>query len=135
MLVEPGVAIGPVRLGMTREEIRSMLGEPALAFRRGETDFDEYDDVSLQCGFDSQGLADTIAVHPPATAEVFGISALDMLVSECRTRLEGVGVQVLASDNAGFVAAGFAVFTDGDRVEAVTVFDTDYQEKLLALYR
>ncbi len=53
MLVEPGIAIGPVRLGMTREEVASTLGTKPVAFERLGTPNDEFSEAGLQCEYDA----------------------------------------------------------------------------------
>jgi len=48
LLIEPGVGVGPVRFGMTREQIRGLIGEPY----RTTGSFDEYQHLGLAVLFD-----------------------------------------------------------------------------------
>jgi hypothetical protein len=78
--LKPLVGVGPVRLGMTRGEVRAALGREATEFvKRGETvSADAFDGNRLQVFYDERDCAEFIELSSggPHEPRLYGIDVL-----------------------------------------------------------
>lgn len=126
--VEPGAGIGPMRFGMTRAELRTLLG-PSRGFRRGwysEHLTDQLDDglVMLTCS-PQDGLY-LIEIPDPHGVVYRGVP-LDGSAAEVMAALRRIGVDVVEDSSGCTFAAGAAALyvpspEPDAQVEAVTAF-------------
>ena len=94
--VVPGLAIGPIALGMSRDEVRSKLGTPSYieaAYRSWDIDFPDKDCFSQNCvqvRYDSYGKVEDIQVsaHESFLVTFDGVPVHD---SSVETIAEAIG--------------------------------------------
>jgi hypothetical protein len=68
--IVPYTSAGPIRLGMTIEEVRRTLGTPFTSFRRGDEAVpnDAFDSEGIYVYYREPGVVEAIELAPPARA-------------------------------------------------------------------
>jgi hypothetical protein len=109
--IEPGVAMGPLKLGMTEVECVSLLGPVAKSFRRFK-DRPEvtlaYDDAHLHLTVGASGTIQVISAFRPRTVILAGIQVLDRPMAEISAQLSSTGLKIERVD-AGLWCRGTGV--------------------------
>lgn len=97
--VVPKVRLGPLRLGMTREDVRAILGVPeyseaayeqhGISFR----DKDCYFDSCIQIRYDESHRVEDIqaSAHPSFTVRIAGVSVLEVPPPDAASPFEALG--------------------------------------------
>jgi len=88
-VITPGVGVGAIRFGMSRDEVHARLGEPDEEGGwpdSGELE-DEWESDGLAVVFDADGACVEIALYPPAAAAVRGERLLGESDGDARAAL------------------------------------------------
>lgn len=84
--IEPGVSLGGMKLGLTREQVREMLGDlsESLVETRGSVDvaLDYYPYHGLGVYYNESGRVTAISLATPAVAEWRGVEMIGARVPE-----------------------------------------------------
>ena len=79
MKIEPGKSIGPIKIGMGREEYEHLLGPATDVFKRTPNATDQivaYDSKHVHLTLDVNGKIESITVFRPETAELENVQLL-----------------------------------------------------------
>ena len=69
LIIYPYQGVGQIRFGMTRAEVRSLLGEPSAIFYKGlntETSTDAYDNIGVHICYHPSGYCEALEFFEPA---------------------------------------------------------------------
>lgn len=96
--IKPKVSIGPIHLGMTKNEYTSVLGDNYDTFKRFEDDDDEvfaYDDIGVHLTVDSNNKVKQISVFQPKEVFWEGVQVLgrDIKLVSDELRSNGLNIQ------------------------------------------
>jgi hypothetical protein len=63
--IYPFEGVGPIKLGMTPQQVRAVLGEPDHSFKRFEDDFptDAYNDAAVHILYEHPGICNEISLY------------------------------------------------------------------------
>ena len=136
--VMPREGIGPVKLGMSREQVRAVLGIAPKVFRQNifaTADTDYFESLGIMADYDREGRCEFITAVDWAHPTFDGKSVVGIPYAECKAWFERLD-PALEFDGAGFaskklsisVYAGSAEKSPSDPVEAVHVFVEGYYD-------
>jgi hypothetical protein len=133
--VRPNQGLGPLQLGLKREELRRALGTPSRSFKKAEdsTLTDAFDDAGIQIYYDAHDVCEAIEVASPAVPILQGRELLGKPFSEVRDWLSSLDPD-LEVDDSGLTAPsiGLGIYAPSaekspdDPVEAVILFRRGY---------
>ena len=137
--IEPYVGVGPIRLGMTREEIQTMLGappEPAM-HRGSEPPGDYFPSLGLFVDYRAPGVCEFVEVvrDSPCSPTLHGQVFLGQPYRVARAWFETHDPD-LETDGTGLISKqfGMALYASSaekapdEPVEAVAVFEQGYYD-------
>lgn len=125
----PFVGTGPLRFGMTRLQVRSLLREEASVFRKGPsatTDTDAFDHLGLHLHYDAQDRLECIEGFGSCPITYKNFSPMNVSLQEVLVGLESFGLTHRYDDGYFFDDAGFVLYAPDDVVQAVTVYRKGY---------
>ena len=132
------VGVGPIRFGMSREAVRSVVATPVRSFLKSPSSrvpTDAFDAAGIHVFYRQDGDCEAIELASPAEPTYEGQALLGRPYHEVRAWLRSLD-DSLEEDDAGLTAfrLGFGVFapaasSDAEKpVEAVIVFEAGYYE-------
>jgi hypothetical protein len=130
--IAPYEGTGPLRFGMTRSQVRSLLRGSVSTFRKGpyaSTDTDAYDELGLHLHYDKGDRLECIEAWGPCPIYYQRASLLNANTQEVLERLAGLGLSSRYDDGYFLDDAGFALYAPDDVVEAVTVYPRGYYDE------
>ena len=80
-VILPKIGIGPVTLGMSKDEVRKVLGIPACIFRQNQfakTDTDYFRTLGIQVDYDGRGICNFITALADARPTLYGRQIIGM---------------------------------------------------------
>ena len=133
MEIEPYVGVGPVRLGMTVEQVRESVGAEFDTFRKtplSEMETDAFDSVGLHVHYKVPGVCKSIDVMPPAAPTFRGHKLLGQPFNQVLKWFRQLDPTV-EPDDSGLVSRefGIALYAPAAKkrpslpVESVLVFE------------
>ncbi len=130
-VVRPWEALGDLRFGVSRDAVRSLLGDQFRSFKRtpkAKTLTDEYENLGLQLSYDEDDKLEFIEAYPPCMPTYQGIELFGELTLVLR-QLEAAG-HMLKADDVGYSCEqlGFALFAPMQTIEAVSVYRRGYYD-------
>jgi hypothetical protein len=133
MEVRPFEGLGDLRFGMSRADVRALLGPEFRSFKKtplAKTLTDAYTQLGLHLYYDDQDRLEFIEAFQPCIPIFRGIELLGRpeVVLE-QLRKTGVGIPRRDSDGNFFDDLGFALYSPGDVVEGVSVYKKGYYDK------
>lgn len=130
--IAPYEGVGPIRFGMTRSQVQSLLGGSVSTFRKGpyaSTDTDAYDQLGLHLHYDKGDRLECIEAWGPCPIYYQGASLLNANIQAVLERLAALGLSSRYDDGYFFDDAGFALYAPDDVVKAVTVYPKGYYDE------
>jgi hypothetical protein len=138
MTVFPGKGIGTVRLGMTREQVRAILGVAYQSIMRGPyavTATDHFDQLWLQVDYDADDVCNLINAIGPANPVLFGKHPTKLTHEQCTQWLLTLDPDlIIESDSLISKKLGVTTYTSlgpDEPVECVGVFVDGYYDDML----
>lgn len=145
--ISPYVSIGPLAIGMSREQIRSCLREepvflPAESndvdsdIDRPASDYFEEDDVKVE--YDEKMECEFIEIGAKSNVILNGVSLFDLSFAELYDYLQSLDEDLLESD-AGCMSLGLGIAVFGEECledaqqpcELISIFKRGYYDELL----
>lgn len=135
MEVMPFFGLGPVRFGMTIEQVRAALGSTAFPFQKTPTSeypTDSFNAAHLHVYYRSPGVCEAIEVFPPGAVTYRSNRILGVPFSEVRNWMlrEDPALIVDRSGLTSFVLglslSAPALKAPGEPVESLLLFEKDY---------
>ena len=128
--IVPFEGLGPLRFGMARTEIRTLLPyryrEFAKVIGTSQTT-DAYDDPGLHLYYDDGNQLEFIEAFEPADPVFEGIHVLSPDRGAVLEQLKGLGYHARYDDGGYFLDnLGFTLYAPGETIEAVSVFRKGY---------
>lgn len=129
------VGIGPIKLGMTQEEVRKAIGTEVRSVRRWGENFpsDSFDSPGITVGYHEPGICEFVELSGPVSPTFHGTTFLGRPYHEVRQWFESLDPTVklsavgLRSYRFGItIYARAAVKEPNEPVEAVSIFDEGY---------
>ena len=138
LLIQPYEAMGPVRFGMRRDEVRAAIGTKVSPFMKGldsTTLTDSFDDERIHVYYDEQDCCEAVEVASPSVPLLEGQALLGRPFSEVRDWLMSRDSEV-ELDGAGLIAftlgvglyAPSALKEPDEPVEGVIAFRRGYYD-------
>jgi hypothetical protein len=130
--ITPYEGVGPLRFGMTRSQVRSLLGGKVTTFRKGpyaSTDTDAYDELGLHLHYDNGDRLECIEAWGSCPIYYKQASLLNAGTQEALERLAGLGLSSRYDDGYFLDDGGFALYAPDDVVKAVTVYRREYYDE------
>lgn len=131
--------IGPIRLGMTREEVRRALGVPFTGFWKApssEAPTDAFDEIPVHVHYDISYRCEAVEVADPGAATFLGEELLGRPFEEVLAWLRGLDPDLeVDADGLTSRELGLGLYAPGNNketgipVEAVIVFADGYYER------
>ena len=131
MTIKPYEAVGPIRFGMSVEEVRRAIGEKVQTFEKAPLVFpdlhpvDAFDEVGVHVCYKKSGVCEAIELFPPATPSFLNARLLCRQFSELLGWFTSLDEGVVR-DEAGFKSFKFGIgitVSLEDLIESVIVFD------------
>ena len=134
--IKPLVGVGPLRFGMSVDEVRAMLGVHYVSFKKtplSEFPCDHFEDSSTFAYYDKNGKLEALEFYEGANPVLNGYSFMGGLASEAKLRLdESGGTLEIDSDSITSLSLGVGVYAPdweqdaSQTVEGVIVFKEGY---------
>ena len=137
-VIMPREGIGPVRIGMSKDAVKRVLGEPTSRFMQGpfaEAETESFHPRGIQVDYDKNGMVNFISATSAARPTFQGRPVVGMPFEECKAWFKQFDIS-LETDATGFSSSklGISVFASGamkepsDPVEAVSIFTQGYYD-------
>jgi len=127
----PYAGVGPIRFGMTRAEVRLLLGDGLSVIKkwpyREETD--AYKEIGLHLEYDAKDRLECIEVWGSCPIHYKGAALLNASIQEVLERLANLGLSPRYDDGYFLDDGGFALYAPDDVVTAVTVYKKGYYDE------
>jgi hypothetical protein len=136
--IEPYLGVGPIRLGMSRAQVRTVVPSPSYEFKKfpeSPSPLDVYDEVGLHIHYTAADVCEAVEMFAPASPTLSGRTLVgedfEKVVSWLREKDPALEI-----DRAGLKsrALGIALYAPAGPdephvpVEAVMVFRRNYYE-------
>jgi hypothetical protein len=136
--IDPYFGVGPIKLGMSAEEVRTALGLPFKTFKKTPTALmptDVFHGVGIYVYYKTPGVCEAVEMANPADPVLHGMSFMAKPLSEVSAWLESRDAKIVINDSGltslkygiGLYAPHAAKQPD-DPVEAVIVFERGYYD-------
>jgi hypothetical protein len=136
--IEPYVGVGPLRFGMSREEVKRALGGEPRVFKKSPLSdalTDAFDESGVHIYYNADDGCCAVELATPASPVLNGQALLGRPFSELRAMFEELD-PALKSDGAGLTSplfgvslyAPFARKEPEEPVEAVLAFEEGYND-------
>lgn len=136
------VSIGPIKLGMTRSEIRNILNSKVTEFTKSqesENTTDSFDELGIHVYYKDGDMCEAIEVFEPANPTFNGNILVGVPFMQVRELLQKHDKE-LSIDTDGIVSIqlGISLYINGveegnEPVEAVMVFEKGYYDELSSI--
>jgi hypothetical protein len=135
--LEPYIGVGPIKLGMTKEEVQSLFGGKTKSFKK-TPDVRVLSDL-IEAGvcvhYDDEGRAEAIELATPQEPTLDGRRLLGRPFSEVRAWLQALDLDLeVDASGAESRRVGISLYAPGvnkdpdQPVEGVMVFSRDYYD-------
>ena len=132
--IRPFEGLGDLRFGMSRRDVRALLGQEFRSFKKtplADSLTDAYAQYGLHLYYDGQDRLELVEAFRPCVPIFQGVELLGpRKVVPDRLREAGAGGPRRDSDGDFFDDLGFALYSPGDMVEGVSVYRKGYYDKL-----
>ncbi len=142
LVIEPMVRIGPVRIGMSLAENRTVIGEPKERFQKTEQSVsltDSYENLGLHVYYDENGSVEFIESFPVDGIRhfLYDISVFEVPAKDVVAKLasKGHGTSREGGSSLVYVSLGLSLWrshSSNERFETVAVGKSAYFNKLNA---
>lgn len=138
LVLTPYESLGPIRFGMSREEVRAVLAVAVHPFKKtpdATTLTDAFEAEGIYVSYDDQGDCEAVEVASPAEPVLDGETLLGQPFSQLRDRLKARGDE-LEVDASGLtdLTSGLGLYAPSaekapnDPIEAVIAFRRGYYD-------
>ncbi|HXB57972.1 MAG TPA: hypothetical protein VNU95_00295 [Candidatus Acidoferrales bacterium] len=137
--IEPYVGIGPIKFGMTIDEVRNFIKDPPKSFLKGPASTiptDAFDGLGLHVFYKKPGVCNAVEMFLPASPTFQGQRLIKRSFNESLSWLQNMDDAVKV-DQCGATSFKFGIGLyapeikedDSAPIEAVIVFERDYYKK------
>jgi hypothetical protein len=134
MLIVPSTSVGPVKLGMSADEVAAVLDGPRVRFERLGAVFDAYELSALQCAYDTAGRVVFIEIADFGSATMSTQELIGLSLPAARALLGHLAMSILEEDGESILSDGVLLGVTDDRVTSAAVFTHAYGVELRGLY-
>jgi hypothetical protein len=133
----PFVGVGPLKFGMTRVMVRSLLGDHFEVFQKGfeKNTTDAYDCFNFHLFYDNNDYFDCLTAFGSCPISYKGIALLNVPIQIALKELEKQLLQYRFDDGYFLDKGGFALFESEDLIKGVTVYSKKCFEERISLSR
>jgi hypothetical protein len=128
----PHIGLDNLHFGMSRSEIRGLLGTEFTEFRKtefSENTTDSYEGEGIHCYYDRDNKLNLLETFLPCSAELGGISLISRSVSDVIEELGLLGHNAIERRGSyRFESIGVAVYAPSTIIEGVSVFPRGYYD-------
>jgi len=131
--ISPYVGVGPLRFGLTRSQVRSMLGGDVSTFKKGlcsSIQTDAYIRLGLHLHYNEDDWLECIEAFGLCPIFYKGVSLLNTNVQEVLKSLADLGLSSRYDDGYFLDGEGFVLDAPEGVVQAVTVYGKGYYDEL-----
>lgn len=139
LTVEFNVGVGPVKLGMTMDQVRAAIARPHESFMKSRTSTmptDDFYEEGIQVYYKKPGICNAIEMGSPAKPVIHGNEIIGVRISEVREWLLRLD-RNLETDGDGLTshALGIGCYAPNAgrnpsaRVESLIIFENGYYKK------
>lgn len=143
--IEPYVGVGPIRLGMTRAQVRALVPSPAHEFMlspQSPSATDAFNELAIHVEYSALDVCEAVEMSSPASPTLFGRSLIGEDFEKAASWLRELD-PALEIDRAGLIskALGIGLFAEAgpdephEPVRAVIVFRRNYYEDYEGYYK
>jgi hypothetical protein len=136
--IDPYVGVGPIRFGMTRDEVRRIVGRPVKPFLKGPSSViptDAFDDVGLHVYYKEGDLCEAVEMFLAADPTFKGQRLIERPFDQLLAWLQTMDDH-LDQDDTGLTSykLGIGLYAPSceerpsDSVEAVIAFEKGYYD-------
>ena len=129
-IVQSFESLGPLRLGMSRTNVRLALDEIPREFEKGgdPNRVEAHSAVGVHAYYDGDGQLEFLEAFDPCRPVYVNVQLLGADATSVLARLSDLGLVGRADGEGGvwFDDHGFALFTPGEASEGVSVFRRGY---------
>jgi hypothetical protein len=131
MTIKPYEGVGPIRFGMSVDQVRRAVGKRAETFKKAAARFpdahpvDAFDEVGMHVFYKRTGVCEAIMLFPPATSVFQNEPLLNRRVTDLLPWFTSLDEEV-ERDEVGLTSFEFGISiteSPGGAIEAVLVFD------------
>lgn len=127
--IKPYVGVGPLCLGMTREQVRSLLGGVLSVHQKGSASYDAYKELDLHLYHDTEDRLEFIEAFGSCPIHYQHAYFLRNDVHNVLNELAQLGLFSQYENQLHvFETGGFALYVSDDIVLAVSVFRKGYYD-------
>jgi hypothetical protein len=138
--IRPYDGIGPIKFGMTPEQVHEILGEPVKTFKKNSRNTDDYRTIGFHVVYDEADACESITLFSPATPSFQDQQLIDGSFKTLKTWFQSQGSTVQHYD-CGMIFLKFGInlyATDynpnsDNFVEAVSISTLDCIERNASL--
>jgi hypothetical protein len=131
--IVPYQGLGDLRLGMTRGEVRDLLGPGFRSFRKtpwSAADTDAYDGLGFHLYYDPQDRLEFIETFPPCRPRYRGVELFGARPKALLRRLAAVGCDAVGDgESYDFRECGFVLYVPDRTIESVAVYRRGYYDE------
>lgn len=122
--IVPFTEVGPLRFGLPRASVRSLLGPRFDVFKKGfeSNTTDAYDCLCLHVFYDDKDVFECLTGFGTCPISYKGIELLNVPIEVVLRKLQAEGLQHQWDDGYFFEGGGFALFESDGKTNAVTVY-------------
>ncbi|MGD6849146.1 hypothetical protein [Rossellomorea aquimaris] len=136
-------SIGPIKLGMTRDQIRSVLNSKVTEFKKTQWDentTDSFDELGIHVFYKAGHICEAVEVSEPANPTFNGNKLVGIPFKQVRQFLQKYDKD-LSIDTDGIISEvlGISLYIDGvddeekEQVQSVMFFEKGYYDDLLSV--
>jgi hypothetical protein len=134
--IHPFEGIGPIRFGMARSQVRSILGNDFKVFKKGPfaaNTTDAYGEHGLHFFYDTADQLECIDAFAKCPIYYRNVRLLNGPAGDILRELSELALSPREDEYGGlcFDSGGFVLSLSDDRVEAVTVYRKGYYDEAL----
>jgi hypothetical protein len=129
-VIKPFVGVGPLTFGLSRQEVRALLGTNYHSFRQGPfatNETDAFDDLGLHTDYDANDKLEFVEGQGNTKLLFNGVSFLEESIFDVLQRQVVRKLNYLYENGLYiFGSAGFSLYVEDDLVKSVGVFRRGY---------
>lgn len=127
----PHVGVGPIRFGMTRAEVRTVLGNDVSVIRKWPytREIDAYDALGVHLEYDSDDKLICVEAWGSCPIHYKDCLLLNASAKEVLQKLADLGLRSRYDDGYFFDDGGFMLYCPHDIIKAVTVYRPAYYDE------
>lgn len=130
--IAPYQGVGSLSFGMSRSQVREILGENVESYDKTSTaqDIDSFDTLGIHAYYDSHDKLEFVELFAPCDPDFAAFTLIGKRVLKIVDELASIGCTCRRDEPSYFVDdSGFALFVEDEIVVAVSVFRKGYYDE------